>query len=179
MVSSEWLEWAENEIKLAKEEAGEYGVKSLDSALEACRKLYKEGHTGYSVGNTPEIIKRLLEKKPLTAIKDSPEEWSVGYKNESRIVYVSKRRSSLTKTQRITGSVIYDDLDRTVCVDILTGDTTRLKAGLEIVNTLFPIVMPYYPLLGYFKVYYDKSIDPDGITFKYLVKPNGEKVTLD
>lgn len=173
------IEWAENEIKLAKEEAGEYSKDMLDSALMAYVKLFKEGHTGYSFGKTTEIVQRLLEKKPLTAIKDLPEEWTKAYKGENHTDYVSKRRPSLIKTVRNNGPDLYDDIDRVVCVDISTGDATRLRLGREVVNTLFPIEMPYYPPLGYFKVYYEELFEPDGILFKYLIKPDGEKVILN
>lgn len=173
------VEWAENEIKLAKEEADEYGKASLDSAYKAYAKLFKEGRTGYSFGETIEILQRLIEKKPLTAIKDSREEWRKVYEGDERTDYVSKRRSTLIKSVSKDGAVTYDDLDRSFCVDILTGDVTRLRLGLDVVNTLFPIEMPYYPPLGYFKIYYEEKTDPESILFKYLLKPDGEKVTLN
>lgn len=173
------IEWAENEIKLAKGEAGEYDKDMLDSALRVYVKLFKEGHTGYSFGRTTEIVKRLLEKKPLTAIKDLPEEWKCVYDGDERTDYICKRRSSLIKLVSKDGTITYDDLDRTICIDISTGDTHRLRLGKEIINTLYPIEMPYYPPLGYFKVFYEKLDEPDGIEFKYLIKPDGEKVTLN
>lgn len=173
------VEWAENEIKLAKEEADDFNKNLLDAAFQAYMKFYKEGRTGYSVDNVSEIIKRLLEQKPLTPIKDLQEEWVVGYEGDDRTDYVSKRLSTLIKSVSKDGTVTYDDLNRSFCVDVSTGDVSRFRFGLDLVNVMYPIKMPYYPQLGYFKVYYKYLEDPEGICFEYLIKPDGEKVTLN
>lgn len=173
------IEWAEEEIKLAKEEADEYGKTCLDNAFKAYIKLFKEGHTGYSYGETTEILQRLLEKKPLTAIKDLPEVWTKSYENNDYTIYACTRRPSLIKTVQKDEAVTYEDIDRSFCVDASTGDTQRLSLGREVVSSLYPIEMPYYPPLGYFKVYYENLENPEGITFKYLIKPDGEKVILN
>lgn len=173
------LEWAQEEIKLAKEEADKYGKDSLDSAYKSYIKLYKEGSTGYSCGHVTEILQRLVERKPLTAISDLPEIWKKAYDCYDYVTYSCKRMPTLIKTVwNENNKTEYDDLDRVFCVDISTGDVCRLKIARELINKLYPIEMPYYPQLGYFKVYYKRE-GQNKITFLYLTEPKGQKVTLN
>lgn len=167
------LEWAEEEIRRAKEEEDKYATECLDSALRAFKSLMKDGHTGYSLAFTTEIIKRLLERKPLSSITDSPENWVKVQLFENSTLYQCERMPSLFKTEYANGEVKYNDCERVYVVDIQTGDTFASREGQEIVNELYPIEMPYYPPLGYFKIY------TDGLFYKYLIEPGGKKVTLD
>lgn len=171
------LKWAEEEIKLAKEEAGGYGKECLDSAFKAYMKMFKEGHAGYSFGETTEILQRLLEKKPLTAIKDIPESWRKAYEHEDRVDYVCNRMPSLIKSVYSDGRVEYNDMSRGYCIDYDTGDADRLSVGRELLNQLYPIEMPYFPPLGYYKIYYKPRNSTD--EFIYLIKPDGERVDLN
>lgn len=171
--------WASNEIKLAKEEADSFGKACLDSAFNMYSNLMVNNHSGYSVGLTTEIIKRLLEHKPLTPIKDIPENWMKLYSCDEYTHYQCKRMLPLFKKVYKDGRVVYNDIDRVFAVDISTGDTTRTRFAYEILDKLCPIEMPYYPPLGYFKIYYDRDIDTGEIICRYLIDPGGNKVTLE
>jgi len=69
------LTWAEKEVELACEreranssEEGEwkYGCACYESALRAYNSIYSDGHSGYSIGATKQILNRLIDGTPLT-----------------------------------------------------------------------------------------------------------------
>ena len=181
-------EWIEEEVKIAKAEAEDDGYLSMciDSAYKAYQSLLEDGHSGYSFGLTSSVLKRMLENKPLTAIKDIPDDWMLTYKSDSLEVYQCKRMSSLFKDIKKDGDkeiVTYSDVDRYRCVDSITGDTCTMGLGRDIIDELYPITMPYYPPVGYFKIFTDErgssGTSKDEITFLYLITPDGEKVMLN
>ena len=172
-------EWAEEEIKLAKEQADEYGKACLDAAYEAYKNLQENGHTGYTVGTTREILMRLLEGKPLTAIKDFPDIWEPIMIYSNYVCYQCKRMPALYKYVFPNGDIEYRDVSRVFIVDIVTGDTYKSNTGYAILNKVHPIEMPYYPPLGYFKIYCESGNYTEGIKCKYMIEPDGNKVELD
>ena len=77
--------WAEREVRLACEHErhgngtcdGEfdYGVACYKSALKAYNSLAEDGHSGFSIGLTKNILNRLIEHKPLIPIEDTDDVW--------------------------------------------------------------------------------------------------------
>lgn len=101
--------WAEREVEIAcKREApdrepGEwdYGCACYESALKAFNSLCEDGHSGFSIGMTKQILNRLIECKPLTSIEDTEDVWDNttdfgGHRGEVAN-YQCKRMSSLFK----------------------------------------------------------------------------------
>jgi len=151
-------DWAKEEVRLAcKKEApdrkdGEwdYGCACYESALKAYLSLMEDEHSGASFGFTANILKRLLESKPLTPIVDTPEVWDDirSLDKDGSVTYQCKRMSSLFKTVHPDGTVSYSDIDRYYCVDGATGWTYTSGLESRLLNELHPITMPYYPPLG-------------------------------
>lgn len=186
------LEWAKREVEIAsKRERGDkpesewdYGCACYAGALEAFEVLCKQGHSGMSIGITKQILNRLIEGKPLTPIEDTAGIWNLVYTDSDGKVYQCKRMSSLFKTVYSDGSVTYSDNNRIVCVDIHSGATYISGLVREVVNEMYPLTMPYIPKAPY-KVYCEeyltdpKNGDFDTVGIRYLLTPEGERVTVD
>lgn len=186
-------EWAEREIEIAcKKERGndldgewDYGCACYESALKAFKSLMEDGHSGFSIGLTKNILVRLIEGKPLTPIEDTEDVWRKCIRgNENYDTYQCNRMYSLFKDVYEDGTVKYSDNDRIVCVDYYTGVTYSFGFIRDMVNEMFPITMPYLGTEVY-KVYasdflYDENNgDFDTIKIHHILKPDGEKITID
>ena len=182
--------WAEEEIRLACNINGEYARACYNSAIRAYKSLLKDGHSGASIHLTHEILNRLIDMKPLTAIEDVPEVWndiSMRKSDEGTVEqYQCKRMSSLFKDIYDDGTVKFTDVDRVSCIDIDNPTISwHCRLGDNIVDELFPIEMPYYPTKDPYKLYKeDFLVDPengdyDTQGFFYLITPYGDKIEVN
>lgn len=97
--------WAEREVEIAcKREApdrkpGEwdYGRACYESALKAFNSLCENGHSGFSIGMTKQILNRLIEGKPLTPIEDTEDAWNDISERGEIAKYQCRRMSSFFK----------------------------------------------------------------------------------
>ena len=154
------VDWAKEEVRIAcKLEnpefvvgSGEfdYGCSCYESALKAFESIAGDGHSGMSYSFTKQILIRLLERKPLMPIEDTPDVWSdlreYGGVDDGEKHYQCKRMSSLFKYEHPNGRIEYRDVDRVYGKDISDPDSrysSRLTS--DVVNDLFPITMPYIP----------------------------------
>lgn len=190
--------WAEREIDIAckRERADsktpkckwDYGCMCYESALKAYKSLLKDGHSGFSIGQTQRILNRLIEYKPLTPIVDTPDIWNnisdiSGLEGEE-VNYQCKRMSSLFKYVYADGSIKYKDIDSHYCVNI--DDMSTYHSGLvqKIIDDMYPITMPYYPI-DPIKVYCQefltdrKNGDFDTVGVLYLIKPDTTRVEVN
>lgn len=187
------LEWAKREVEIAsKRERGDkpesewdYGCACYAGALEAFEVLCKQGHSGMSISITKQILNRLIEGKPLTPIEDTEDVWnSVIDCRENFTEYQCKRMSALFKRVYDDGRVTYSDIDRIVCVDMHSGATYSSGLVSRVVDEVYPLTMPYMPKAPY-KVYCEdyltdpKNGDFDTVGIRYLLTPEGERVTVD
>lgn len=189
------LEWAKKEIEISfgKEdpntEEGDwrYGYECAQSALRAFEILCNDGHSGFSIKVTQEILNRLIDGKPLTAIEDIDDIWNYGFINKRGVkTFQCIRMSSLFKYIYPDGTVKYHDVNRYIAVEVDSPDV-GFRNGLiiRIVHEMFPITMPYYPENKPYKVYTkelltdEKNGDFDTIGVLYLIKPNGERVDIN
>lgn len=138
-----------------------------------------------SISITKHILNRLIDGKPLTPVTDDEDSWNeVGGIYEGKTTYQCKRMSSLFKDVYDDGTVTYSDIDRFTCVDVKTGHTYHSGLVDRVLNRLYPITLPYYPLSP-FKVYCDECLtspengDFDTLAILYLITPHGEKVTIE
>ena len=189
------LEWAKREVEIAsKRERGDkpesewdYGCACYEGALEAFEVLCKQGHSGMSIGITKQILNRMIEGKPLTPIEDTEDVWNdvSHYGNDKRgTKYQCKRMSSLFKDVAEDGTVTYSDIDRIVCVDMHSGSTYHSGIVRGVVNGMYPLTMPYTPKAPYNVYCEDYLTDPnngdfDTVGIRYLITPEGERVTID
>ena len=148
-------DWAEKEVEIAcerekshSEEEGdwEYGCACYHSALKAYRSLMEDGHSGFSISLTKQILDRLIDGKPLTPIEDTDDIWNDiwnGPKNPVRKFQCS-RMHSLFKDVYPDGTVKYSDVDRVICYDIDNPNVTYHNGFIDnLVNEIYPIKMPY------------------------------------
>lgn len=185
------LEWAENEVKIAcerenpnrKEGEWDYGCACYESALKAYKSLMEDGHSGYSIGMTREILYRLLCERPLTPIEDTDDAWNdVTCVRDDYTSYQCKRMSSLFKDVYTDGRVEYHDVDMVCCVDDGSGVTYHNGFISKIIHEMHPIQMPYNPTTKPFKVYCkDYLYDPangdfDTIAILRYDTPDGETI---
>lgn len=200
-------EWARNEIALAcRHENPEWGGKSFDygcacyqSALKAYESLMQDGHSGVSFGFTKNILTRLMEGLPLRPIEDkdffsktekstlpipAPEEYlrDRGLKSSVQC----PRMSSLFREETLDGKISYSDNDRLYCIDIHNPKYTYHNGtAVRVIDEIFPIVMPYFPTKGRYKVYTEdfltdaKNGDYDTKGILYCITPEGEKVEIN
>lgn len=189
--------WAEKEVEIAcKHERGntpdgewDYGCACYESALKAYKSLMKDGHSGFSIGLTKQILNRLIDGKPLTPIEDTDDIWSaISYfsgLNGEVVDYQCKRMSSLFKYVYADGTVEYKDVNRYYCVDINNTEVIYYSSlVLRIIDEMFPITMPYFPGKP-IKIYCEdfltdrKNGDFDTVGIFYAIKPDGEKVEIN
>lgn len=187
--------WAEKEVELAcmkertnssEEDGWNYGCACYESALRAYNSLCSDGHSVYSIGATKQILNRLIDRKPLTPIEDTPDIWfNVTADHDKEVTrYQCKRMGSLFKYVYADGTIKYRDVDNCYCVNTDGIGPYRFPLGQAIVDELFPITMPYIPDKP-FKVNCEEFLtdtkhgDFDTVGILSIVKPNGELVEVN
>lgn len=188
------MDWAKREVEIAcanereDKDNGEwdYGCACYESALKAFESLMDDGHSGFSISMTKQILNRLIECKPLTPIEDNDDVWNdVTYvRNDGTVYYQCKRMSSLFKNVYKDGTVKYSDTDRITCVNVESDSYYYNGFIASMIDEMYPIQMPYYPR-GPIKVYCSelltdrKNGDFDTIAILYILLPSGEKVNIE
>ena len=150
-------DWAREEVRIACEHEApgksvsewDYGCACYESALKAYLSLMDDGHSGMSFSFTAEILKRLMDGRPLTAIEDVPDVWDmIPYSRGDERDYQCKRMSSLFKHVTEDGTVTYSDNGRYTCHEVGSGWTYQCGLESGILDELHPITMPYNPPVG-------------------------------
>lgn len=188
--------WAEKEIEIAcaRERAASensddwnYGCACYESALKAYKSLMEDGHSGFSIGLTKNILIRLIEGKPLTPIEDTPDIWDGrGDSKDGSHKYQCTRMSSLFKNVHADGSVTYTDVDRVRVTYAASPNSQWFNGNVaKIINEMFPITMPYMPTNKPYIVHAeDFLVDPtcgdyDTTGYLYAISPDGEKIEIN
>lgn len=192
--------WARNEIDIAcnreraksdkdgDEFGWDYGGACYESALRAFESLSQDGHSGFSIGLTQNILNRLIDGKPLTPIEDIPEVWfEMSGRNEDKkyAYYQCKRMYSLFKYVYDDGRVEYHDNDTYYCADLDKGIAYTGGVASDLIHELFPITMPYTPASDRIKVYTKECLtdpkngDYDTVGVMHAIKPDGERVEIN
>lgn len=201
-------EWAKKEVELFKEKQDDYGKLCADSALDAFLSLMADDHSGFSIKITQKLLNRLIDGQPLQPIEDKDffiDDKDYHFLSESE-EYLKKaglksslqcpRMSSLFRKEKLDGTVIYNDVERTIFVDTYDENnplTLHSGEASKIVDKMFPITMPYYPSAKQYKVYgksmyidkngNDKTKEHPGTfnktIYEYLITPDGERIELN
>lgn len=185
--------WAKKEIEIAmKNDKGESELynalkrQTYESALNAYDALCNDGHSGFSIHLTMEILNRLVKGLPLTSITEDNVEWQdITLPNDKYKKYQSARYTSLFKeVHMIDGKEVikYKDIRRTVGVNI-NYPKCCFSSGLmdRVINEMLPIELPYYPMGSQIKVYTEDFLsdaengDFDTVGIFYAIFPDGEK----
>lgn len=188
-------EWAKKEIELAckrenpdrKDGEFDYGCACYESAFKAFESLLEDKHSGFSISITKRILNRLIDRKVLTPIEDTPDVWEEISPCGDEIVkeYQCKRMSALFKKVYSDGTVKYSDIDRCVCIDINNGLSFKNGFVSNIIDEMYPITMSYFPPDKPFRVYREdflsdpKNGDYDTMGIFYVITPQDERVEIN
>lgn len=164
LIRPKYDHWIQQEIELTKDKGDEYYRACFNSAVKAYMAIMTDGHSGFSISSTKNIINRLIDRKPLSSLTGEDDEWDNDRitKYEDNITYQNKRCSSVFKTLYNDGKIEYSDVDRFICIDIDKGYGYYSGNIINKIKHLFPdITMPYYPPTNRIKVYCDDFlVDP-------------------
>lgn len=147
-------DWAKREVEIAcrkenpdkKEGEFDHGCACYESALKAFESLCNDGHSGFSIKMTQNILNKLINGEPLTPIEDPEDVWNRCNEKGDVITYQCARVHSLFKDVYPDGTVKYKDLNRIVCVDLIDPHITfAMGLANDIIDEMFPITMPYMP----------------------------------
>lgn len=172
-------DWASKEIEIACKRENpnwdgkefDYGCSCYHSALKAYNSLIEDGHSGFSFNMTKNILIRLMNNLPLTAITEEdfiPTNSKLGGSLQCR------RMPSLFKDTK-DGVVSYYDVNRAYCVNLEDETDTFSCSSVNVVDEFFPITLPYYPSVGMYKVFL-RIFSSDGVEYEGIEKiqePNG------
>lgn len=180
------LDWAKIEVKIACEKGNLNAMEraSYESALKTYKSLCNDKHrdSEFSIKMTQPILNRLIDGLPLTPIEDTDDIWRlIGHCVDGTKIYQCKRMRSLFKEIYADGTVKYNDIDSSYCVNIYDpNDIYHFGMVGEIIDEMFPITMPYMPGKP-IKVYCEefltdkKNGDSDTIGVFYAFKTENDK----
>ena len=189
------LDWAKREVEIAcrKERGNEskdewdYGCACYKSALKAFECLCGDGHSGFSIKMTQQILNRLIDGQSLTPIEDTDDIWeSCPRSKRGEKKYQCNRMSSLFKTVYPDGHVKYSDVNHFIKINI-NNPNSAWHSGLvdRVMEEFFPITMPYMPAKP-IKVYCEdiltdpKNGDFDTVGIFYAIEDkNGEQKQIE
>lgn len=183
-------DWAKKEVEVACKrenpnwdgESFDYGCSCYMSALKAFESLCDDGHSGYSFSVTRNILKKLLDNRPLTPITDED------FVNQTSIYddkeeYQCPRMSSLFKTVYEDGSVEYSDVNRAYSFDAeFPDDTFTCGFDTNFLNKLIPITLPYDGTNTKYKIKVQRFDTKDGVEYRAILSitdPNGKVIPVD
>ena len=183
-------DWAKKEVEVAcKRENPNWDGKSFDygcscymSALKAFESLCDDYHSGYSFSITRSILKKLLDRRPLTPITDEDFNGttSISSKHEE---YQCPRMSSLFKTVYEDGSVEYSDVDRAYSFDAeFPDDTFTCGFDTNFLDELIPITLPYDGTSTKYAIKVQRFDTKDGVEYRAILSitdPEGKVIPVD
>lgn len=189
-------DWAKREVEIAckhensdrKEGESDYGCACYESALKAFNSLMEDGHSGFSIRMTKQILNRLIDGRPLVPIEDTDDVWNECEWSsvETAKTYQCKRMSALFKDVYPDGTVKYTDVDRIIGVNLDNPNVGwHSRITRDIVEELFPLTMPYMPADKPYEVYCEECLtdpkkgDYDTIGVLYILKPDSERVEVN
>lgn len=191
-------QWAENEVRLAKEREhknssaedaaifGGYVDACYDSALKTYKCMAEDGHSGMSWGITKNILIKLLNDVPLGPIEEDEDCWSG--QNTLDKSQQCTRRFSLFRDKQEDGTWKYHDIDLVAVDDVYPDHISAVgsKFGDSLCEKLFGklVTFPYYPPVHPYRV---RRIEINGLTrngndivfVPFVKKPNGEIVEVN
>ena len=203
-----YLDWARKEVELFKTQMSSnenfsdedliYNLAGIEAGFEAFKKTHNisETESDYSYYMAQRVYSLLDAEVPLTPLQDSPEDWEEqydiptfddrGHLSDVK-VYRHKRKNGLFKYLHKDGSSRITDLDRTVGIPYGRSYEFYSKRVNDIVDEKVPIIFPYQPLSGKYKVitadfkcYPEESkCDWDTQGFLYILTPYKDIITVN
>lgn len=141
------IRWAEREVAIAKQKLNPkdtYEEMCYDAAFEMYKVLCAQSHSGMSSQLTIDILKKLLDCKPLSPIiGENDFKWAFKHSDDVRI-FQNTRLSSLFKQIEKDGSLTFFDIERFKFVD-KDGTVWRNEFVDKICAEYHPVIFPYIP----------------------------------
>lgn len=192
------MNWARKEIERAKEETKkenglyqELACATYDSALKAYDALLEDGHSGFSIHLTMDILNRLVKGLPLVKITEENAEWKdvTCEKDNNEKTYQSTRFTALFKKVKVIDGkdvIKYKDIHRTMAVNV-HNPSCCYTSGLvdSVIDEITPVEFPYYPSTTPIKVYtedflaFPENGDFDTVGIFYAIYPTGERKEIN
>jgi hypothetical protein len=145
-VEQKWLEWADNELDLARNEDHLEDAELYSTARVMYHTMIRDWWKhGYSMEKVLEILHHLSNHEVLVPISEENADWKKVYTDKDD-TYQSQRYSSLRKKTDTDGTVRYSDISRVICQDANDPKSTWFHGFVtDLVDGYFPITLPYLP----------------------------------
>lgn len=189
------IAWAEHEIelRLASSEVKNPGdAERYMAALNA----YKALMNGPEFSVSKDILLQLAVGQPLTPITEddflsvSPtcdDFYSAEHLKKRNLESIKQcpRYSSLFQYKYLDGTIKYVDTERSICVNVEDSSDTYSSINKNIVDELFPVTLPYFPVMDKYKVYTQTFLtdkahgDFDTVGILYIVTPLNERIEVN
>ena len=134
---SNLIEWAKAELERIGDQDDEMQQMMNKDILQIVEVFSEQGHTGFSASYALNIINRLLDWKPITALTGDDDEWE----NIHEDTYQNKRCSAVFKKGKDNSTAYY--IDGKVFSD--DGGETWYTCRESRVPVTFPYVVPEKP----------------------------------
>lgn len=143
---SNLVDWAEQELARIGDGADEMQKLMNQNVLDIVKTFSEQGHSGFSAGYALNLIKRLLEWKPISAIEDGADAWNDASHGGSFLLQ-HKRCSAVFKHEDGTVTYIYgrvfsDDGGETW---FTRGGCDRPKEEQSSIEITMPFTVPDEP----------------------------------
>ena len=180
--------WAQNEVEnLIAHTKNEYIAECAKSALRAYNSVYRDGHSGNSIGIMRVMLNDLIRTRPLTPLTGEDDEWSeCGMDDVSGVkTFQNKRYCALFKDVSPDGTVKYNDVDRFVCFNSSNPNVPFTNGFVAItvaaMDGIPQIEFPYTPLENPMRIeveeiltdFHNGDFDGIGIESIQFVDKNG------
>lgn len=125
----------------------------IPNITKNCLKLFKNSNTIEEVKTLLTLANRLVNNLPLTPITEDDFRYARQSKflkefiKDSDVVSLKEcpRMKYLVRREFKDGTVDYSDLTRVLFTDVNTEETFHLAVCVDLIDTLYPIQLPYFP----------------------------------
>ncbi|MEN2464937.1 hypothetical protein [Ornithinibacillus sp. JPR2-1] len=136
---SNLVNWAEKELNRLVENGDEMQLEINKDILEIVKVFSEQGHSGFSASYALNLIKRLLDWKPITPLTGEDDEWGESYGSDNtqqnkRCYAVFRENFDNSTAHYLYGKVFSDD-----------GGETWYSSRESNVPVTFPYVVPDKP----------------------------------
>lgn len=135
------LDWAENELNLLDVHNDELQEKINKDILEIIKVFSLQDHSGFSAAYCLDILKKLLDHKPITPITGEDDEWFDAIDEGEYPIQQNKRCSSLFRENYNNDTAYY--IDGKVFSD--DGGETWFSSEESVIKVKFPFEVPENP----------------------------------
>ncbi|MBO0961978.1 hypothetical protein J1P26_19930 [Neobacillus sp. MM2021_6] len=138
---SNLVNWAKQELELIGSHDDEMQQMMNKDILQIVEAFSDQGHSGFSAGYALNLIKRLLDWKPITPLTGEEDEWGEVYYTDKEQTQQNKRCSAVFRKYKDNSTAYY--IDGKVFSD--DGGETWYTNRDSFVPVTFPYLVPEKP----------------------------------